>query len=1150
MNEPHLAGSLIAEPFDVCGPLPAGLALLEASAGTGKTFTIAALVTRYLAEGLPVDQILAITFTRAATGELRSRVREQLVAARDLLDACLAGEEPAEDDTFGHSLASGSEEQVRVRRDHLSAALAGFDAAAIETIHGFCHRVMADLGVSGDGTASETLVENIDDLAEEVVDDLYVRRFSHYEGLPPFDHKLALDIARAVLRNPDVCLEPERVPTSEKPTEAEAIAAMRRRLGDAVRAEVALRCRARGILTYDDVLMRLRDVLSSERIRPEARKRLRDRYRVVLVDEFQDTDPVQWEILARAFGDRPAQEQWPRPALVLIGDPKQAIYAFRGGDVHTYLAAAQTAGTVATLDVNWRSDENLLCALDALFGGARLGHDSIAYRSVQAARRNSGSRLSGAPCPAALRIRYLAPAAKAKKALPVGDARRSIAADMAADIAQLLGSGASIELERSAAGSSERLLRPGDVAVLVRKHTEASLVRDALQAARVPVVIGSTGSVFATEAAAHWLALIEALEQPTSRPRAAAAALGCFFDWSARELAEADDAALDELHAWLQEYSAILAQHGIAALFAAISRQRRLAARILDKAGGERFMTDLRHIAELLHEQMSRQGAGAAALRAWLEERRAEATEQSADDERSRRLESDVEAVQVITLHSAKGLEFPVVYCPFLWSGQYQKPAFPLFHDPDDQGPCSRKLDVGGAHAAAKRAERLCKEQARGEELRLAYVALTRARHQVVLWWAPANYAQGSALARLVFSEQRLGRDVAGGSLPTQAEAEACFEALRAAAGGTISVEKVDAAMAAPHYRPPETAAACLELARLDRALDRTWRRLSYSSLTAAAHDHRAPEQEEGRLSDEELSAGAPLPPGAGEALDASLATLLAQIPSPLGQAPAGADFGTLVHRVLERADFAAEDLVAELEAAITAELSLSGLRIGEPAALAGGLAKALRTPLGPGLGGITLAGLSRRDRLDEMGFELPLLGGDRPVATLELAQIAELAEAELDPADPMRSYAPRLADPAMAATLAGFLTGSVDLVLRTPDGRFALCDYKTNRLGHPEEPLSALHYRPAALAGEMERCHYPLQALFYLVALHRYLRWRIANYDPDVHLGGAHYLFLRGMTGDDRAQVGGAPIGVWSWMPPSGFIEAASGLLHQGAQR
>ena len=372
--------------FDVCGPLPRGTTLLEASAGTGKTFTIAALTARYVAEEcLPIERLLVITFTRMATGELRERVRDRLVRAFEGLVDVLAGKEPPEDDDILRLLAAVPRAEQEQRCFRLAKAIADFDAATIETTHGFCLQVLYGLGTAGDVDRDVTLVEDVRDMVDEVVDDLYLRKFAHRENTIAFSREDAGKVARKALGIPDAHLSP---PLSD----GDDLESTRRRFAERVRTEVEVRKRALKILTYDDVLLRLRDTLSDPSRGSVARARLRDRFDVVLVDEFQDTDPVQWDIMSTAFDAE-------GKTLVLIGDPKQAIYAFRGADVHTYLKAKATVQSKWTLDVNWRSDKGLLAAYDALFRGAQLGQAGITYRNVKAAPRTRSPGYSVPPCP-------------------------------------------------------------------------------------------------------------------------------------------------------------------------------------------------------------------------------------------------------------------------------------------------------------------------------------------------------------------------------------------------------------------------------------------------------------------------------------------------------------------------------------------------------------------------------------------------------------------------------------------------------------------------------------------------------------------------------------------------------------------------------
>ncbi len=1074
--------------FDVNGPLPTGVTVLEASAGTGKTWTIAALASRYVAEGTPLERLLLVTFTRMATGELRERVRERLL--RDL-----------------------AAEQDETRCERLARAVSDFDAATIATTHGFCQEVLSGLGVAGDVERDAVFVEDVTDMADEVVDDLYVRRFHRAEGEPAFSREQAGKIASIAVANPLAPIEPAHADEGSVP-------AMRARLAGAVRGELDRRKQRAGVMTYDDLLTRLNATLEGPGGELVA-ERLRTRYTVVLVDEFQDTDPVQWNIMRRAFGGG---------TLVLIGDPKQAIYAFRGADVYAYLDAAREAATQATLEVNYRSDQGLIDAYDALFGGASLGHPGIVYRRVRATEENQQPRLTGAPVDAPLRIRVVHRDEPSISTTQGGyarnaSAREHIATDVALDLVRLLDSGAQVE---------GKPIEPGHVAVLVQTNRAAAQVRDALGEAGIPAVINGAGSVFGTPQAREWLRLLEALERPTSEPRAHAAALTAFLGWSAERIAGAADEEWEAVHRRLHEWARVLRASGVASLIETVTLAEGLPERVLSAADGERRLTDLRHVGQLLHAAATTEQLGTTALVAWLRRRIAEADQDTSDEDRSRRLESDAQAVQVLTVHRSKGLEFPIVYYPYLWEPGYIPPGLPVaYHDPDAGD--RRTIDVGleGEDFDRHKEQHLIEE--RGEDLRLAYVALTRAKHQAVVWWAPSWNSRDSALGRLLFARTDDGTVPAiGRYTPSDKVAVERFEKLAGEAVGCISVER--SRLAQPiAYSGPLRAPAELLAARFDRALDRRWRRTSFSDITSGAHEPRvASEPEELVLSDEPET---PVRPAAAETLAAAA---LHATPSLLAAMPAGTSVGTFVHRVLEATDFAAADLDAELSTRVAEVQARRAVEIGDRAAVITGLRAAIETPLA---GGLRLRDLTRADRLDELDFEFPLVGGDEPTGRVALDAIAAVLREHLPAGDPLAGYADRLADPALRSTVRGYVTGSIDLVARAGE-RFTVVDYKTNWLAAPGEELTEWHHRPAALAAEMERGHYGLQALLYTVALHRYLRWRLPSYDPGQHLGGVLYLFVRGMVGPDTPVVDGTPCGVFAWRPPAALVTALSDAL------
>jgi exodeoxyribonuclease V beta subunit len=1099
--------------FDITAPLPAGTTILEASAGTGKTWTIAALVARFVAEGTPLDQMLIVTFGRAASQELRERVRQRLLR----VEAFLADPARSAKTRLEHALVDGrTEGEIRLRHRRIRDALGAFDDATIATIHQFCQLVLRSLGVAGDTDSAATLVEDLSGLLDEVVDDLYLARFSA-QADPALTHAQARAIARSVVDDPAARIEPAGAAEEEAP-------GIRVAFGEAVRAEFAARKRRLGVLGYDDLLADLAAALDG----PDspAAVRMRGRWRVVLVDEFQDTDPVQWRVFERAFHGH--------STMVLIGDPKQAIYAFRGGDVETYLAARRLATTTQTLGDNRRSDAPLVETIDNTLGGMALGHPDIVVHPVHA-RRDSW-RLTGAPAQVPWRLRVLSPE---QLDLPPRDqisvlvARPAIAADAAADIKRLLTAGATFD---------GRPLKPGDVAVLCFTSTQLTHVRNALRAIDVPAVLGADESVFRSPAALDWLTLLEAMEAPNRSRRVRAAALTPFLGRTVGDLDTLGDLVTEESATTLRRWAELYSLRGIPAVLEAATIGG-MARRLLGVTGGERDLTDLRHLAELLHDEALRTRHGIVALTTWLRDEIA-AERSRGGTTRSRRLDSDAAAVQLSTIHGSKGLQFPVVYAPFLADRYTPEVPDPVrYHDRQGR----RCLDISG------RPPKDTLEHARaeddGESLRLLYVAITRAQSQLVTWWAPLTTTHASALHRVLFGRgpHSVGQPEPSVALPSPTTLVDRLSQW-SAVGGPVP-ESAHVPADAPPGRLVEAPQRPLEVRPFVRVVDSDWRRTSYTALTrvldtgSSVTDFVTTEPESPVKDDESPVAEAIGPPPADPRLEPARA-----VASPMADLPVGATFGSLVHAVLEHADPQAPDLRAEFAARITEHLPRWPVDL-DRAVLAAALEAVCRTPLGPLAPGVTLAVIGRPDRLCEMDFELPLAGGDRGGSAydLRLTALAPLLRHHLPVGDPVRAFADALDDPELGdQRLRGYLTGSIDVVLRVGE-RYLVVDYKTNWLGPPDRALTAADYGPEALVAAMGHSSYPLQALLYAVVVHRFLRGRLPGYDPERHLGGVLYLYLRGMCGPDTPLIDGHPTGVFSWRPPAALVRALSDLLDGG---
>lgn len=1073
-------------PFTHDMPLPAEgtFTVLEASAGTGKTYAITGLACRLLAEGrITMDQLLLITFTRNSAAELRDRLHQRLTEAV----AALANTSQEPTDDVLRALCHCPDRTAR--RERLHRALTDFDAAVIATIHQACSRMLADLGILVDHDHSSRPLTDLTGLTGELTVDAYLEMFSASSD-PELDLFSARRMTAALIDQPDLSLVPENPSTPQSAARVAFARAVRRRLDEA-------RNRDR-FHTFHDMQARLRDALVDPDTGPQVADQLSHRFRAVLVDEFQDTDPVQWEILRRTFLGR--------STMIVIGDPKQAIYGFRGGDVHTYLAAVADADPL-TLTQNRRTDTDLLESVGALFHQAHLGHPRIAVTPVSGTHTRPRLHTTDRPMTPLLLHR----AGDETEQLDRGAAHARVATDVAHWISRALGGDITLDTPGGA-----RPLAPSDIAVLVRASATGERVLTALQRIGVPAAMAGAGSVLKSAAAEDWSILLEALVSPGSA-QIRALTLTSWFGWTTDDVARADDAAFDRITGLVREWSQIAHQQGVAALSDAITASTGYPEDLLARVGGERQVTDLRHIGTLLATEESANGWDVMSLRRWFEEYRLTSS-RVPPEHLSQLLETDDAAVRIGTIHSAKGLEFPVVLLPDLWdtAGPQSIPLTAMF---TREG--QRWIDVGGetddGHAdnlAAYRAE------SQGEELRLAYVAATRARSHLGLWWAPVlELTERSSLHRLLATSEPAC--VPPPSPPLQAATHGVQRLLDA--GGRV-LGLTHRGDPVPEEQPADDA---LRARSFHRAIDTGWRRTSYSGLTQEAHDATP------RLDDE---------PEVATRADGDEEPV-----SPMSSLPMGARFGTVVHALYEEVDFASPTLEQDL--LTTAADLLERFPVDcTPSELATGLAASIETPLGPLVGNRRLRDLAPGDRLNELDFELAVAPRSAPGRSVDVTAIAATMARHLGPDDPLHNYPARLADlPVTDGTLRGYLTGSIDLVLRV-DGRFVISDYKTNWLSTDTDgPLTLAGYRPSALAEAMMAAHYPLQATLYSVALHRFLRWRLPDYDPALHLGGVLYLFVRGMAGPMTPREGDTPYGVFSWSPPAAMTVDLSDLLSGG---
>jgi len=1281
MKERNQPATCPLEPFDAnLFPLENGIHLLEASAGTGKTFALAHLVLRLVGEsGRSLRELLVVTFTEAAAGELRDRIGRRLQAAlsafealeaegarwvtgdrvlRDWLVAMGAGPDPEHPLGLRHQ-ASGRNAELRAR---LLLALEELDAADITTIHGFCHRSLQRLALEAARPPGLELESDGGALLEQVVHDYWQQQVlalpaplvaglsrqqvrpetllgllrqldgdpalrlaplpagrspqqplpdwlpGHWNGLwqgfvaqwqergsalqqdliaiasqwreagctatgdyKPRPRTRRCDLVDAFIAaagaDYDQVLDQKALtdyfhpgPFSKAARSAEgdtrAITLPQRPLMEAVaalvdgpaelvllhachwgRAELRRRRERAGTAGFSQLLEDLDPGAEAEAATPLLQG-LGERYAVALIDEFQDTDPIQWRILRHTFGHG-------RHQLVMVGDPKQAIYRFRGGDLATYQAAADRADRRYALSENRRSTPALIDAFNGLMTGPGLERSRLPVAAVQARSGRHG------PADAPLELLWLGADRPAGEPAPSTSAlERQLADRLAAYVVELLERGALL-----GEGDRERPLACDDLCLLVLNHRQAERLRQALERCGIASRLVSRADVFATPAATMLQRLLDALADPAGGRRLRLLAASPLLGWSAARIAAAGAEQWSELAGRLDQLGRRLPRLGVPGVLAELMGSEGLARVSL----GGRLMADLQQVAALVEERRHAEGLGAAAAGDWLRRLR---LEQDRDPPEEHQAHSDrVDgAVSVVTIHRSKGLEFPVVICPYLWQAASKRrngPARPGARWlPQVSGLPQLDLHLSadwGNGYAARRQDRGAEE---AERERLAYVAATRACHLLVLAWGPADGHGCAPLFPWLFPQLPLpGLD----DDPFRDRGDAEWRELleQAIAAGQLPLRMVELPEAGTRRLAPMAAAAGAPLVRgpvPSRRLDSGWGRSSYTSWTHTSGGPPPPQvSDDGRdtdgLSSDALAADALAAETAAGGAPAADAPWSEQ--GPLAGFARGAAAGDCLHRILEQIDYRTTLGAAANRTLVERELRRAGLEDQPLEPLLAGLELTRLTPFGGALGPTRLADLAADNRLNELSFDL----------SLGHARARGLAAAFADhPGGAFgAAYAERLAQ--LPVDSRGFLTGSIDLVFTAPASddppgaaaRWWVADWKSNWLGTRDgegRPLACgpRHYGPEAMARLMAANHYPLQAHLYLVALHRYLRWRLPGYRPEQHLGGYVYVFLRGTPGALKTALPPAAVpGMFLERPPLGRLLALDGALGSG---
>ena len=1130
-----------------------GQQLIEASAGTGKTYTISNLCIRLLLgrdvpwqRPLAINEILILTFTIAATDELKQRIAGRIREAREAFRL----EEPGEDPFLEELLESSADRSRDLKL--LAAAGQMMDEASIFTIHGFCARVLGEQAFESGALFNLQMNAERDHLLKAASEDVFRNRIltlpaeirdhamtiwpnperladrlkgflfrGELDFVPPYVEldpgELVSDALTAkktwlaqqtetLLRGSDLkgnskpmnrlqqmndfCAEPgpglshelwqiynkDSLEYSTKKncsipehavldlidkvsTDIEQLTAnLWHELYHEVGTNMAMTKEDTNQLTVDDLLTSLAEAVNRDN--SKLADTIRGRWPVAMIDEFQDTDDIQNSIFSRVYvTERPTDET---TAMLMIGDPKQAIYNFRGADIYTYINARRSASNVSTLDANWRSTPDMVKATNYLFDKPDIfGNDEdIPFQAVSAARAGMVMKHGDADV---LPYRVLVAddgGATTGNLVPITERLMSAAAE---ETVKLL-TDEQITIEGKPVSA-------GQIAFLVRSRTHAVAAQRALRERNIQSVYLTLESVFLQDTAADLKLILEAILEPTSE-RAIRAALGTrLMLCSAADIERLtrDVEYQQQVLAEFRDYHELWLEQDIAPMLNVLATRRQLAEKWLQLPDGDRQLTNLRHLTEVLQQRAS-VAPGMFQLLKWFTQEQRDA-ETVSSEERQLRLESDDNLVKIVTMHAAKGLEYDIVMIPMpVFNPVSKKPYTPVIYHEESNGHFSSVIDLVPDTASQQRQDIEESE----EEMRLLYVALTRAKYHCLFGLPGVSSLPKSALGRLT-NLIDLGKD---DHLETRARAalpDDLFD-IQVTNPGSRKFEQPNKqldSLVAPTGRPH---------------LDDQWRIHSYTGVSSRLAATQALQAVSG-FADDDIS-------------EDKISTT--ELKLTRHTFPRGARVGVVLHSLMEHIDFTESD---QQEACLR-----TCHRLGLDEAWLPVLEQWLNDILDAPLGTTQLRKITWNDRLDEMEFHFPLATSGNLIEFLQ--ETGYINPTRLENLD-----------------LEGMMTGMIDLLYRH-EGRYFIVDYKSNHLGHDFSS-----YRPDKVAEAMRHHQYRLQYLIYTVAVHRMLSRTLPDYDYEQHLGGVYYLFLRGMKPDGSN-------GVYHDRPSLDHIETMNRLL------
>ena len=1049
----------------------------EASAGTGKTYSVAALLVRELAtdENLRIGEVMVTTFTRTAAAELRDRIRGAAISTCDQLRNRKAN---IEDVMASHLLATfPNDVDAMIRR--LQRALVEFDSATISTIHSVCTKVLHLAGISLGGVGEEDITGRV---VAEVVNDAIVSRAVAGVDVSRISPDRMAEVVAKLLADPftEPWLDPSQNPFDEtQPLSAEDQQFLDEYLQMIHECKDRVQEATLNQPSFNDLLKRAHEVVTDSS-RAALIDDIRSRFKLAIVDEAQDTDKLQWAFFDALF---PRNED--ERALIAVGDPKQAIYGFRGADVHAFVLRIDPAKK-RTLTTNHRSDKPVLDQLNAALDGMFFG-DQIPYINVNASDKNNVTRFSPG---------------NAVDFVDVGKitSQNRLDKPTAQVVHELLTVG------KLTIDGAQRNIEPKDICVLVKAKATGRAIERKLKQFKIPAVSNGTESVMDGAMAGHVRSLLELMERITDVGRTRRAAGSPFFGLSLRSEQDISDSDLQLIQSRMSELRSVLQFGGIASLAGAMSADDQMMTKLTRGSSGERNVTDFAHVMDVLHTATEGKPCSPShALEVFVSLIDADETSELV----SRRVESDVDAVQIMTIHSAKGLQFPCVVVADLWKPSTTLRGAPVFYNQNQ-----RVVDIvhglsDPTDASKIAAKNAVMEAQKAEMSRVMYVALTRTMYHLSV--LVVDNAQ-SVLPTMVPNMPQK-RDIA-------------------------SVAKLKDYQAV-HAKPDASKFRC---AQISVSTAQSYRRTSFSGIM----DIRTKSQRRDYFE----------APGHGndefgkeidQLTDAQNIMLLEHLKSiTIPGLPSGKNVGDQIHDILEIVDTSIRPLRDEVNRAVK-QIATSSLLRGYHEPLTTMLTRALETPFGGAFGDVSFADVDPSDRLAEMDFEMTVALRQ---ANILVSDIGKVLLAVLSPTDVLRNYATSLTDDSFDIPVAGIINGSLDALLRLPGGTseqplLAITDYKSNKMHRDEDAAPIAGYSPQHIQEKMEEAHYILQALIYGTSVYRMLRWRLPNANHDACIKGIAYGFLRGMVGPDTpVDANGHRYGVFTWQAPAGLWSALSDLF------